>query len=141
MARDWRGGTTEWLPAEHRQVIALVRDLRERLQRLPMNPGDPVSPSLASLHRTALDDLLTTVMSNGDRARIAADAAPATVVDRQAPSGSPSTFFVAVCDTCTFLAGGEALEMPFGSVDDRAEWCQAHTDGTGHAKWQSWRVN
>lgn len=134
MSKDWKGGTTQWLPAEHRQIIALVRDLTERLGRLPVDLGAGPSASLAAVHRQGLDAILGDVMSHGDRVRVLAETSPAE------PIPVARTFYVAVCDVCTFLSGGEGLEMPFWDQDARAEWCRAHTEGTGHAKWTAFTV-
>lgn len=131
--KDWKGGVTHWLPVEHRQIIALVRDLTERLDRLPVETSERRNVSLADVHRQGLDAILGQVMAHGDRARAIAEQAPAT-------TRVIGPFWVAVCDTCSFLNGGEQLEMPFGSADDRAAWCRAHSEGTGHDKWSGWEV-
>ena len=127
-----RGGlpVVEHQPAAHRQVIALVADLRERLRHLRLDPRE--STSLADLHGPALDAVLATVLHHGDMCRHAVETGPgeAFLVGR--------LFFVAVCVQCEKDAG--TLEMPFDTHDKRADWCRAHSEGTGHQEWRSWET-
>ena len=44
-------------------------------------------------------------------------------------------FYVLICRDCTDASGGDALEMPFGSPEDRGRWAAEHKRGTGHDSW------
>lgn len=127
-------------PVAHRQVLALITDLRTRLDHLKLTPdahGRIVS--LGSVHAQALDSIVASVLVHGDAvARDAEQAFTAAVIEA---TGELSTvgrmFYVVVCETCAELSD-DRLEMPFYSAAARGAWCEAHHEATGHNAWTAW---